>query len=301
MAAFPCSVCEREVDYNRNALECDHCSQWVHVTCNKLDLAGYNYHQKNPEAPFFCLGCLKKYVPFSSLDNNQFNLILKQGVNYLSTDTNINYIPRVRDQKLFIQVNQAIFNHIHNVDLGEEDGNNIETNQNCKYYGIQDFCESGFKEDKSLSVFHLNIHSIEAHISDLRIILSMLNFKFDFICISESKIRKNIKPRVDINIDGYQPPEGTPTVGTKGGVLIYAKNGINFKPRPDLNTLVYKDKVLESFFIEAINTGGKNHIVGVIYRHPSMAPTTFVNEHLKPLMFNMFNSSYSLKQSYIRI
>ena len=72
-------------------------------------------------------------------------------------------------------------------------------------------------------------------------------------------------------------------MGTKGGVLIYAKNGINFKPRHDLNTLVYKDKVLESFFIEAINTSGKNHIVGVIYRHPSMAPTTFVNEHLKPL------------------
>ena len=263
MAAFPCSVCEREVTNIRNALECDHCLQWVHISCNKLDIQGYNYHREHPEAPFLCLGCLEKYIPFSTLDNNQFGLLLRHGINYLTTEeTNINYVPRVRDQKLFVQINQAIFNNIHNVDLDEEDGNNIETNQNCKYYGTQDFCESKFKENKSLSVFHLNIHSIEAHIDDLRIILSMLGFKFDFICISESKIVKDIKPRVDINIEGYQPPEGTPTVGTKGGVLIYAKNGIDFKPRPDLNTLVYKDKVLESFFIEAINTNGKNHISG---------------------------------------
>ena len=75
----------------------------------------------------------------------------------------------------------------------------------------------------------------------------MLEFKFDIICLSESKIQKDCDPKIDINIDGYQFPVGTPTESAKGGVLIYVKNGINFKPRNDL--AIYKSKELESFFI----------------------------------------------------
>ncbi len=64
-----------------------------------------------------------------------------------------------------------------------------------------------------------------------------------------------------------QDPVGTPTEATKGVVLIYAKNGIDFKP-----------KELESFFIETTNTTGKNAIIGTIYRHPSMDQTTFLDD-----------------------
>ena len=71
------------------------------------------------------------------------------------------------------------------------------------------------------------------------------------------------------------------TDATKGGVLIYAKNGINYKPRTDLN--MHKSKELESFFIEVINGKAKNEIIGTIYRHPCMDPTEFVDEYMKPL------------------
>ena len=76
----------------------------------------------------------------------------------------------------------------------------------------------------------------------------MLEFKFVIISLSESKIQKNCEPKIDINIDGYQSPVGTPTESAKGGVLIYVKNGINFKPRNDL--AIYQSKELESLFIE---------------------------------------------------
>ena len=109
----------------------------------------------------------------------------------------------------------------------------------------------------------------------------MLNFKFDFICISESKIKEGSEPRTDIKIDGYQPPVGTPTEAEKGGVLIYAKIGINCKPRTDLN--IYKSKELESYFLEVIDPKETNSIVGVIYRHPSMDTCTFNEEYLKNL------------------
>ena len=100
---------------------------------------------------------------------------------------------------------------------------------NCKYYGTEDFIQSKFKEEKHFSVFHLNIHSIERHIEELRVVLQMLNHKFDLICISESKIQSGNTPKVNLNIDGYQTPVGTPTEAKKGGVLIYVKEGINYK------------------------------------------------------------------------
>ena len=68
----------------------------------------------------------------------------------------------------------------------------------------------------------------------------MLNITFDVLCIIESKIIKDIDPAINIEIPGYQTPVGTPTEATKGGVLIYVKKGINFKPLKKLN--IYKEK-----------------------------------------------------------
>ena len=51
----------------------------------------------------------------------------------------------------------------------------------------------------------------------------MLDFTFDIICISESKVYKDYDPKIDINIEGYKTPIGTPIEATKGGVLIYVK------------------------------------------------------------------------------
>ena len=75
----------------------------------------------------------------------------------------------------------------------------------------------------------------------------MLEFKLYIICLSESKIQKDCEPKIDITIDGYQSPVGTPTESTKCGVLIYVKNGINFEPKNDLT--MYKSKYLESFLV----------------------------------------------------
>ena len=110
----------------------------------------------------------------------------------------------------------------------------------------------------------------------------MINFAFDIICISESKVIKDFDPKVDIYIYGYQAPISTPTESTKGGVLIYVKSGINFKLRNDLN--VYKPKELESLFIEVNNKKESNDIIGVIYRHPCMNGTAFIDEHLKAIV-----------------
>ena len=74
-----------------------------------------------------------------------------------------------------------------------------------------------FKSSTALSIFHLSIHSIQLHIDELRILLEILEFKFDIIAISESKL--NCQPIVDINLKGYHSPYSKLTEANKGGTL----------------------------------------------------------------------------------
>ena len=105
-------------------------------------------------------------------------------------------------------INNAINSNAFNLNENDDKDNEseIETTLNCKYYTIEDFENAKFNSEKTFSIFHLNIHSVERHISELRITLQMLNFDFDFICLTESKIQKDTEPKVDININGYQAP-----------------------------------------------------------------------------------------------
>ena len=90
---------------------------------------------------------------------------------------------------------------------------------NCNYYDLDDFCKGKFNAYKSFSVLHLNIHSIQLQIDELRTILKLLDFHI--LAISESKLQFNIQPHIDILIEGYQNPISTPSGASKGGVLLY--------------------------------------------------------------------------------
>ena len=63
----------------------------------------------------------------------------------------------------------------------------------------------------------------------------------------------------------------TPTKGVKGGALLYISDDLQYTERADLDSIAYKDKELESKFIEIIQANDKNIIVGCMYRHPSMS------------------------------
>ena len=287
MIEFPCKVCCKAVGAGHRAIECDICKTWIHIKCNKFDKIDYKFYQDNPDQPFFCIKCCAENIAFSTLNDNQFEICVKKGLNFL-LDEDAGFKHSASDQQLFNKLNYAINNNA----FGQTEEDNDDTNEasiDCKYYSSNEFVSAKFDSSKSFSILHLNIHSIEKHIDEFRVVLAMLEFKFDILCLSESKIINGFDPKVDINIDGYQSPVGTPTVSTKGGVLIYVKNGINFKPRNDL--LIYKSKELESFFIEIINPKETNTIVGVIYRHPCMDELIFIDDHLKKIIDILSNEN----------
>ena len=173
--------------------------------------------------------------------------------------------------------------NLQNSDSAENEADDdILTNIDCQYYNTKEFSACKFKRAKSFSILHLNIHSITRHIEELQIFLLLVNFLFDIICITESKIQKDIEPIVDITLDGYHKPESMPTEATKGGVLLYVNKELDYKPRMDL--IIYKPKQLESMFIEVINKKYTNDIIGVIYRHPCMDGNEFTDVFLPKLM-----------------
>ena len=59
------------------------------------------------------------------------------------------------------------------------------------------------KAIKTLHIMHLNILYIASHIDDLKTFLSLLDVKFEIICISESRITKALPLITSISLLGY--------------------------------------------------------------------------------------------------
>ena len=59
-------------------------------------------------------------------------------------------------------------------------------------------------------MFHLNLASLGLHKDELVTTLSLLDFEFDIIAISETKIKAGIIPIYDLSLPGYLPHQ-TPT------------------------------------------------------------------------------------------
>ena len=260
------------------------CNLPLHIKCCRMTKNEYS----NLKGAHICINCITLNFPFSNLTDDNFYLsVIKCAKTPLSYVSDFNVLPSPSQQKLFNKLNQIINQNTNVLDNSTEDEDQHQID--CNYYNIDEFCDAKFNASKSFSLLHLNIHSIQFHIEDLRILLQMLNYKFDIIAISESKLQTGVEPQVNINLPGYQYPLSTPTEASKGGVLLYVAEGINFKPRNDLK--IYKSKELESAFIEIINPNEANSVVGVIYKHPCINGDTFNNDFLNPLLTKLLKQN----------
>ena len=215
-----------------------------------------------------CIKCNKENFPFYT-DNNISETYNKE---FLASDT----------IKFFFKG----INHLNNELLNNIDDNDGDFDLtpiiDCKYLDLDSF--KIFKEDKTkFSLVHLNIASLSLHKEELENVLNILNFKFDVIGISETKIKKGNDPDYKVSIDGYQQ-FSTPTESDKGGVILYISKQYFCKPRKDLDSILYKRYALESIFVEIILHNKKYILLGCIYRHPSMEVNDFNENYLNPFM-----------------
>ena len=117
----------------------------------------------------------------------------------------------------FKGINDLNNQHINGFDKNEDDFD-ITPIIDCKYVDLNSF--RVFEDKNKFSLLHLNIASLSLHKEELENVFTMLNFKFDVIGITETKIKKCIVPDYDVSIKGYQH-FFTPTESNKGGVILY--------------------------------------------------------------------------------
>ena len=99
-----------------------------------------------------------------------------------------------------------------------------------------------------MSLLHLNISSLPYHIDEFRNLLNELNSNFKIIGSTEIRLTTKKEPVNSIEIPNYNI-EQTPTESDTGEGLLYTSKEINYETRNDRN--IYKEKLLESIFIEA--------------------------------------------------
>ena len=107
----------------------------------------------------------------------------------------------------------------------------------------------------------MNINLLQFHFDELETFLANCPIDFQVLGIMESRLKEASPPATNIILPGFTY-EHMPTKSANGGALLYIKNGINYKLRPDLN--IHKDKELESTFTEIITKNFKNIIAGFI-------------------------------------
>ena len=215
--ANPCGICSRSVGENHRAIQCDVCNFWIHIRCNNVSPSSYEELIQD-EDPWICIKCINSELPFSQIDNKLYYLNT-QGIQTKSNLEQMDFTINPNDKK--------IIKHITNLIMENTDPEN-KNSKFCNYYDVEKFTKKRFKSDLNFSVLHLNIASLQFHFEELKILLQLLNYSFDIIAISESKIQKGINPVKDINLPNYQYIH-TPTETTKGGTLIYIIKQINFQ------------------------------------------------------------------------
>ena len=76
---WPCVICNRPVQNNQKALQCDACQKWCHLNCDgRVTLNEYEFYennQNNREVQWHCLYCTLKekfnIIPFALSDTDE--------------------------------------------------------------------------------------------------------------------------------------------------------------------------------------------------------------------------------------
>ena len=273
-----CHVCTKIIRPEYHFLQCKNCQHFIHKKCNKLNDIDYNLLKS--DTTWFCIICVNDLFPFSTVSDQELRLIHYinniSNIDELSSDINI--FPSSDNNKLFKKFNDFFTSQA--LGSSEIEGDLSSNPINCKYFNIDEFCSSNFVSINSLSLFHMNISSLNAHFDELASMLTLLNFDFSIIGLTETRLIKDRNVPLPIEIQGYSY-EHTPTEASCGGALLYISKKFNYKPRNDL--LLYKPRQLETVFVEIIFPKKSNLIVGCIYKHPCMSTSEF-NDVISPVL-----------------
>ena len=157
MTKFPFSSCEKNVNKNHRAIQCDICDKWIHLKCNFLNSKDYNL--KKSDDPFFCIKCFETILPFSKLSNREFIIYIINGVTGFNNDEiNIDFMPSLQMDTI-LELNNFINQKFNS--LSHDNDNEEDDTMNCNYYDIDEFNKAKFNPSKSCKI--IQFHTSPKH------------------------------------------------------------------------------------------------------------------------------------------
>ena len=191
---------------------------------------------------------LVKEFPFYSLDNNSF---LSEFATYDCESLNRLEMLGIQDYLKGITSSSSL------------------ANLDTAYYTVEKF-NGKFKIDDtstSLSIFHINIRSLNCNYRKLISFLAEIEFKFDVLVLTECW-SYNIEFYANLfGSTSYDFMYSLPDDSKVGGVAVYINKMLNAKVRNDLN-LASSDYRCEHLWLEFIFER-RTYILCAIYRHPN--------------------------------
>ena len=159
---FSCNICEKAVASNHNAISCDTCNKWVHISCNNISRYCYRKLQKS-NTPWYCKNCLKQVPPLNKLTDYQLKALMSVKV--------------LTSPKLLSTNDYLLF-------PDEECENAAKT----ELMTPDDFYQINNNNSNNLFL-HLNISSMSYHNDDLNTFIMNCKNKPKVIGISECRIK----------------------------------------------------------------------------------------------------------------
>ena len=92
----PCGICKKKVKSDRQAVLCDSCELWVHISCNKTSLREYENLKYNSDL-WHCRACNIKNnldrLPFTICDNFELiNINSSNSMRFLESLPNLDIV-----------------------------------------------------------------------------------------------------------------------------------------------------------------------------------------------------------------
>ena len=127
-----------------------------------------------------------------------------------------------------------------------------------------------FTRSRGLKIAHLNVRSLMPKLDSLKILFE--NKPFDVFTVSETWLKPSILDN-EIHLPGYSCVRSDRLGKVGGGCLAYVRDGIPYRPRPDLGT-----SSTESCVVEISRPKCKRLLIWTIYRAPDLNMESFVQD-----------------------
>ena len=219
---WPCIICNRPVQSNQKAIECDTCQKWCHINCDgRVTPQDYEVFQNNPNFEWQCLYCTlkEKYdiFPFTLCDTDELNKIN-------NSDT-MEFCKAIPNLEIIHETSSYEKYSLPDIDSTFP---NLLTS---KYHSVDEVQK--LRIEKDFNIFHSNVNGLETKFENLHCFLNGSKSAMDIIALTETTEHNEHSFLKNVKIDGYDLHK-TPTLTAKGGVAIYVKSEFKAHERTDL-------------------------------------------------------------------